>query len=115
MRGVGEVEAGDADAAARRPGKLIAIVGVEARQRAMQRLGVDLALQLELVGGGAEPPAGRLALAGVLVLDALADGLEVVVGLAGSELSDRQHDPTDRARAVGRKPQVLTDLGEDGT
>ncbi len=57
----------------------------------MQRVAYDFAAQLKLAGGGPKPPAGDFAFAGVVVLDALADGLEVVVGLAVSEFSDREH------------------------
>jgi hypothetical protein len=70
---------------------LRARLGMVARQRAVQQLALDLAEDVELVGCRAHPLAGRLALAGVVILDALRDRLQVVVGLALSELADRQH------------------------
>ena len=52
---------------------------------------LDLASEVELSGGSADPMPGRLALAGVVVLDAGGDRVEVVGLLALTELSDRDH------------------------
>ena len=53
----------------------------------------DLAFEAEVRGGVADPLAGRLALAGVVVLGAFGDLVEVVALLAAPELSDREHHP----------------------
>lgn len=72
-----------------------------ARQHPIQCDAVDRALEPERAGAGAHPRARGLRPADVVVLDARADSrrtrqratrvLEVVAGLAGRELSDRQH------------------------
>src|SRR5439155_24732333 len=56
---------------------------------------LDLAVHPELRRRPAEPAPGRLAGARVVVLDPLRDGLQVVVGLALPELSDREHTSTE--------------------
>jgi hypothetical protein len=72
-------------------GELRASVRVVAVERGVQRVGANLAGDVELVGGSADPPAGGFTGAGVVVLDALADGLQVVVRLSLAELADGQH------------------------
>ena len=53
---------------------------------------VDLAVEAEAFGAPADPPAGRLAGADVVLLGAAGDGVEVVVGPTRGELADAQHD-----------------------
>ena len=86
-----------------------------AAQRAVQQLAVDLAEDIELLGGRAGPPAGRLAVTGVVVLDALPDGAQVVVGLSLSELADRKHPDRQAPSPQASDPQASADMGEDGT
>jgi len=64
----------------------------------VELIGVDLARQPESVGAGADPLAGRLAGAGVVVLDAVGDGAEVVLGPPRQELADAQHGTLPEAR-----------------
>ena len=95
--GEGEVEAGDRslppDGA--HPERL-AVGGVAAGQHRGELVCLDPARQAQLLGRVAYPVALRLALAGVVVLGAFGDLVEVVALLAGAELSDRQHRPTCR-------------------
>ena len=75
--------------------------GMLAGKHALQFLRFDRALEPERVCSRAQPPPGRLWAAEVVVLDARAHGLraghrflrllEVVLGLAGGEFSDREH------------------------
>ena len=63
----------------------------------VELVGVDLARQPEAIGAGADPLAGRLAGAGVVVLDAVGDGAEVVLGptRGASRCSARPDRPAD--------------------
>ena len=102
----GEVEAGDraiaADPAHREQG--LAVDRVLAGQHRDELFLADLALQTEVAGGVADPLPRRLALAGVVVLGAFGDLVEVVALLAAAELCDREHLPAlseRRARCIG--------------
>lgn len=70
----------------------------------MESVVFDLTAQAELARRRADPAPGRLAGTGVVVLDALGDGLEVVVRLALAELPDREHMTTEsREPALAKK------------
>ena len=88
----GEVEAGDRAA----PGDVaeaerLAGRRVAAGQHRGQALGVDLAVEAQVDGGGAGPVALGLTAAGVVVLGAFGDPFGVVALLAGAELPDGEH------------------------
>ena len=72
-------------------------------QQVPERLGVDLAGKAERLGAGAEPGAGRFLRAGVVLLGAAGDRVDVVRVLARRQLPEAQHDipfriPRSRAR-----------------
>ena len=77
------------------------VARVEAVEHATQRVAVDRARKTELGRRSADPQAARLSAAGGVLLDAVADAVdrvdahlclvEVVLGLAGRELADREH------------------------
>ena len=89
----GEVEAGDralaGDALAAEQG--LAAGGVVAGEHRGELVGLDLAGEAEVARQLADPLARRLALAGVVVLGAFGDLVEVVALLAGAELPDGEH------------------------
>ena len=96
----GEVEAGDRAAAAdRAEAERLAVDRAAAGQHRGQLLAVDLAVEAEKGGRGADPVALRLALAGVVVLGAFGDLLQVVGLLARAELADREHQQVCPRRA----------------
>src|SRR5918995_761853 len=75
--------------------------GVVAGEHRAQLIAHDVALESELGGSVAGPAPRRLALAGVVVLGAVGDLLQVVALLARSQLSDREHPPSlSRERAI---------------
>jgi hypothetical protein len=80
----GQIEAGDRavswDALAAE--QRIAVDRVAASEHRLELFGADLALKAQLLGGAADPLAGNLALAGVVVLGACGDLVEVVGLLA---------------------------------
>ena len=73
----------------------------------------DLARELQLAGGVAHPLPGDLALAGVVVLRAFGDLLQVVGLLADAELADGQHALSVRREGVlpHQSPEVITREG----
>src|SRR5690606_33706655 len=82
-----------------------AAVGPGTVENAAQLVAGDVAGQAEALGAPAEPAARRLAGADVVLLGAAGDGVEVVVGPAGSELADAQHGtapPPDEATRADR-------------
>ena len=89
----GDVEAGHGGLAAARSHREQALAGgrVVAAEDELERLGVDLAGQGQVLGQAAVPSTGRFAGAEVVVLDAVGDGLQVVVVLARGELADAEH------------------------
>jgi len=84
-------------------------VAVMAGEDVAQRPAVDVTGEAEAFGSPADPAAGRLARAEVVLLGALGDGGELVVGSSGGELADAQHD-------AASPPHRLTraDRGTDG-
>jgi hypothetical protein len=70
-------------------------------------LGLDLTVEAEALGGVADPFSGRLALAGVVVLGAFGDLVEVVALLSYAELADREHPPL-TSTAPALCPVLLT-------
>ena len=90
--GEGQIEAGDRATTAHgtQPQRLTVrrVVGGEHR---CELVGPDLAGEAQLGGGVAHPLPGDLALAGVVVLRAFGDLLQVVHLLAGPELADGKH------------------------
>lgn len=89
-----QVEAGDARAAPAL-GQRFTAPRVRAVEREAEPVALDLATDPELARSAAHPASGRLAGAGVVVLGALGDSLEVVALLPLAELSDRQHVGTE--------------------
>ena len=89
----GDVEAGHGGLAAARSHREQALAGggVVAAEDELERLGIDLAGQGQVLGQAALPSTGRFAGAEVVVLDPVGDGLEVVVVLARGELADAEH------------------------
>ena len=102
--GEGEVEAGDGALAPGDPAasdQRLVGGGVVAGEHRAQLIAHDVALESELGGSVAGPAPRRLALAGVVVLGAVGDLLQVVALLARSQLSDREHPPSlSRERAI---------------
>ena len=85
----GWVEAGDRLAAGSGlQSEQLAVDRIAAGQHRDELVGLDLAVEAEMLGGVAEPVALGLALAGVVVLSAFGDLVEVVTLLAGAELPD---------------------------
>jgi hypothetical protein len=80
-----------------RAAELVAADRVAALEQGLQLAVLKLAGQAEIGGSSAGPGAGRLALAGVVILGALGDLLGVVVGgapvasPASSDLADGEH------------------------
>jgi hypothetical protein len=92
-RAEGEVEPGDALAAGR-AAQPLGREGMGAGEHAVQAFLGDHSGQPELLGRLAEPVAGRLPRAGVVLLLAARHLVKVVVGLALQELADVEHaDP----------------------
>ena len=89
----GEVEAGDRALGrhAAHPDQRLAVDRVAAGQHRDELVLADLAFEAEARGGVADPLARLLALAGVVVLGAFGDLVEVVALLSYAELSDREH------------------------
>ena len=77
--------------------------GVAAVEHGGEVVGVDQADQAECLALGAEPVAGRLARARVVVLDARNDLRQVVVGAVRAEPADVEHQ---RRRATTAPPQA---------
>ena len=69
----------------------LAAGGIDAGQHRDELVGIDLALQAEILGCVAEPAALSLSFAGVVVLGSFGDLVEVVALLARSHLPDREH------------------------
>jgi hypothetical protein len=98
--------------AKRTPGKQLPRYRRACLKRTPQCVVVDRSLDLEVASQGADPLAGRFGAAEVVVLDAGRDAgrmvdpaprlLEVVVGLAGGELPDREHGALQAAGVLGR-------------
>jgi len=63
------------------------------RERPLQQLALHLAEHLELISSAAGPRPRRLTRTGVVVLNPLADRLQVVIRLPRPELPDREHPP----------------------
>lgn len=86
----GEIEAGDRAAGrnAAHPDQRLPIGGVAASQHRFELCGLDFAGEGQVLGGIAEPFPGDLALAGVVVLSAFGDLVEVIALLSFAELSD---------------------------
>lgn len=97
----GQVEAGDRPAAAdRSQPERLAARRVVTGEHPGQLIRLDLPGEVELDGGIAHPLPADLALAGVVVLRAFGDLLQVVHLLAGSELSDGQQAISVRSASV---------------
>ena len=75
------------------PDQRLAVDRVAAGQHRVELVGLDLAGEAQVLGGVAEPFPGDLALAGVVVLRAFGDLVEVVALLAFAELADGEHPP----------------------
>lgn len=67
---------------------------VDVGEQVRQRFGVDLALEPQLSGGSADPLTRCLLGAGVVLLGAASDGVDVVLLLAVRQLPEAQHGPT---------------------
>ena len=70
--------------------------GIEPTPDGVQVIGFDFAIEAEARSSGPGPPAGRLADASVVLVDAVGDGLDVVVLAVQSDLSDAEHEGTFR-------------------
>ncbi len=88
-----EIETGNANTAPRRAHQRLPRLRVLARQDATKQLALDLARELKLVSSAPRPRARRLTRARVVVLDPLANRLQVVIRLPRAELPDREHPP----------------------
>jgi hypothetical protein len=90
-RDEGQVVARDALAAGGRAGELLA-VRRSAGQDGAQVIGRHLALEAERVGAEAQPHPRRLARPEVVVLKALGDRFQVVLGAGRGELADGEQE-----------------------
>ncbi len=112
----------DGDVAGLRPGRvdeLLAGERVAAVEQGAEVVGVDLAVEAHLGGHRADLPAGGFAVSQVVVLGRGGDLADVVIGAAGAELPDVQHETVPGSRRVRRRRnlQVFEDvvgLGRDG-
>jgi hypothetical protein len=89
----GEIEAGDRAAGwnAAHANQRLPINRIAAGQYRFELRGLDLAGEAQILGGIADPFPDDLPLAGVVVLSAFRDLVEVVTLLSFAELADREH------------------------
>jgi hypothetical protein len=108
--GESEIEAGNRAAGrdAAHPDQRLPVYRVATGQHRFELRGLNLAGEAQVLGGVAKPFPGDLALAGVVVLSAFGDLVEVVALLSFAELSDGQHLAllsVGRAECIGARRQ----------